>query len=158
MWSWDLAESHQHLTRCVWMILHLSRSLWKECVGLQCVDRAAWRAVHVPSITTHCPARAGTVQGTNLPLLTRSAGTVMGASGWSNDLGENFLWKVLFSLCCGLQARKRLDISPPPPHILPPGALLQTSEVWTEGIFLVIVPSEQKPHQIFLNISQQKWV
>lgn len=105
MWSWDLAESHQCLTRCVWMILHLSRSLWKECVGLQCADGAAWRAVHVPSITTHCPARAGTVQGTNPPLLTRSAGTVMGASGWSNDLGENFLWKVPFSLCWGLQGR-----------------------------------------------------
>lgn len=54
---------------------------------------AAWRAVHGPSIPTHCPARGGT-QGPNSPLLTRSDGTVMGASGWSNDLGENFLWEI----------------------------------------------------------------
>lgn len=127
--------SHQRLTRQVWSILHLSRSLWKERVGSQCVDGAlgaARRATHGPSITTHCPARARGAQGPNPPLLTRRAGTVMGASGRSNDLVENFLWKILISLCCGLQARKRLDIPPPPPHLLPPRVfLLQTRKVWT---------------------------
>lgn len=121
--------SHQLLNRHVWRFLHFSRSFWKECVGSQCMDGAlgaAWRAVHGPSVTTHCPARAGRAHGPNPPLITRSVGTLMGFSGWSNDLGANFLWKILISLCCGLQARKRLGISPPPPHILPSRALLQT--------------------------------
>lgn len=114
--------SHQRRTWHVWRILQLSRSLWKEGVGSQCVHGAlgeARRAEHDPSITTHSSARAGGAQGPSPPLLTRTAGTVMGASGWGNDLWENFLWKILISLCCGLQSKEKIWH---PPSSTPPSS------------------------------------
>jgi len=147
--------SHQRLTRRVRRIPHFSRSLWKE--------HAAPRrrgdhgppaaALHHPSIT----AQSGGLPGGKPSLPTEpqppgSAGAVGGPRAGAMIWGRIPSGKSLSASVVACKHGK--DWTPPPLH--PTRTSLPTWKVWPYGAFVVVVPSEQESHQIFLNASQQK--
>lgn len=136
--SWERAESPV-FTQCVWRILHLSRSLWKECVGLPWADGDLVQPGELCMVppSPHTVLPEGGHRGQTPPSSPGVMGQwwepQVGAMIWGKISSGKFphqplLWLARKRLDFSF-AGKRLDISPPPPpppHLLPPKALLQT--------------------------------
>lgn len=118
--SWDRAESPAPVLTCLQDPAPIQKPL-EGGSGIQGVDGApgaARRAGNGSSISTPCPARAGGASAKPSP----PPRDTDGSSACSNDLGENFLWKILISLCCGLQSKEKIGHFPSStPHSSPQG-------------------------------------